>query len=150
MPETCSFPKQDGKTCGMTVDLLPGADGKPLCAWHDPARASARRTGTERAAAPPAPPLHPALADLPVQRVESLEDAEVLARWAMIEVTTGGLAPRAYQALVTGIKEYRMVLADSGVLKRYQKLIEQMERDAAEFADLRRRVAVAKERGIEV
>lgn len=146
--DVCSFVGEKG-ACGQTVGLMVGAGGKPLCAWHDPARVHDRR---DRAAGaePNQPSSFPTVDDLPVREVGSLEDAEKMARWATVAVATGKLDPRRAQAIVALVREYRMVAADAGVMQKAAALVAQAEKDAAEFANLRRRVAVAKEKGLDV
>ncbi len=61
-----------------------------------------------------------------------------LASWAAIAVADGLLSAQRGHLVVVACKEYRFASADAGVMQRARELIEQAERDAKEFAELRR------------
>jgi hypothetical protein len=101
---------------------LSGVDNLPLCPWHDPARASARRAGRpkhEKKADGPAPLT---LADLPIDELNSLDDAEKLAKWAILQTAVGRLHPRAAMAVAGLCREYRMVHAEADSARRIKEL----------------------------
>jgi hypothetical protein len=131
MSVTCSYVAASGKSCTQTTGLLPGVDNLPLCAWHDPARASARRAAHRRgekareSGATETPPL--TMADLPIQEVNSLDDAERLARWAVLQTAIGRLHPRAAMAVAGLCREYRMVHAEASAQQRIRELEAQIK-----------------------
>jgi len=136
--------------CRNKVGLQPAAaaGGALRCSWHDPDRRGAQLEARKRSGGQP--PVTVKDEDLPVQEINSLEDAKALARWLPIAIATGRLGGREAQAAVGALREYRMALADAGVMQELERLVADARRDAAELADLRRRVAAARERGVEV
>ena len=88
MANTCEFRKKDGTVCGANAQ-----GGKPVCVFHDPARASdgrrARRAGGLTRSAPRVlPATTPA-----VQLTSSRDVARVLAE-SISQVRRGELDPR--------------------------------------------------------
>lgn len=127
----CSMTTKRGRACGRTVGVRDYGDG-PRCPSHKP-----------RSVAPA--PLR-----APVRSIKSPQDAMTLASWAAIAVAEGKLSASAGHAIVHAAKEFRLAFADAGTMERARVLLERMEKDADEFANLRRIVALARERGIEL
>lgn len=110
------------------VSVEAGELAAARCSWHDPAR-RARQRERQRATveANTAPKTTVNLDDLPVETVESLEDALALARWLPTAIATGRIGGREAAAMVSSLREYRMIAADADALARLAALEERLE-----------------------
>lgn len=135
-PESCSYVLADGARCRNRVGLRSGVDGRPLCSWHDPGRRARMAEARAANASAPPPVRAVALADLPVQEIETPDDALRLARWVPIAIATGVLGGREAQAMVASLREWRMANADAGLLARLEALEERIRAARARGLDV--------------
>lgn len=133
---TCTWP--DG--CNQKHGLKLNEAGEPRCQHHDPER-QAKRQAKQRAtilkrrmkgggqvvAAP---------GELPITEIKSPADAVLLARWLPVAIATGKIGGREAQAVIQGLKEYRMAYADVDSARRLRELEE--------------RILAARKRGLDV
>lgn len=128
--------------CTQTRGLAPDANGQLRCAHHDPARRAqrdsklAKTMKRKRLVEQATRGIFVEPDELPVASISTLADALKMAQWVPVAVALGKIGNREAAVIISGLKEFRMTYADSVMADR--------------IADLERRIAAAKARGVEV